>query len=69
MEIPNTEEWRFTDVRFLPIFKEYAKRINLVETINTMVNTEMDLSPGDAVLAMITLTLHKKVSKEACLPY
>jgi len=35
MEIPNTEEWRFTDVRFLPIFKEYAKRINLVETIGS----------------------------------
>lgn len=53
MEIPNTEHWRFTDVQFLPIFKEYAKRINLVETINAMADTEMDLSPGDAVLAMI----------------
>ncbi len=29
MEIPNTEGWRFTDVRFLPIVREYAKRINL----------------------------------------
>lgn len=57
MDKLKTEEWRFTDVRFLPIFKEYAKRINLVETINTMVATEMDLSPGDAVLALILDTL------------
>jgi len=57
MELPNTEEWRFTDVRFLPIFKEYAKRINLVETINAMVDTQMELSVGDVVLAMIIDTL------------
>ena len=57
MEIPNTEKWRFTDVRFLPIFKEYAKRINLVETINAMVDTQMELSMGDTVLAMIIDTL------------
>ena len=57
MEIPNTEDWRFTDVQFLPIFKEYAKRINLVETINAMADTEMELSPGDAVLAMIIDTI------------
>lgn len=57
MDIIKTEECRFTDVRFLPIFKEYAKRINLVETINTMVATEMDLPPGDAVLALILDTL------------
>ena len=24
MDIPNPEDWNFTDVRFLPIFKEYA---------------------------------------------
>ena len=36
MNIPSTGEWNFTDVKFLPILKEYAKRINLVETINTM---------------------------------
>jgi len=57
MEIPNTEEWRFTDVRFLPIFKEYAKRINLVETINAMVDTQMELSVGDVILAMVIDTL------------
>ena len=57
MEIPNTEEWRFTDVRFLPIVREYAKRINLVETVNQMVDSQMELSPGDAILAMVIDTL------------
>lgn len=57
MEIPNTEAWRFTDVRFLPIFKEYAKRINLVETIDAMVNTQRELYIGETVLAMIIDTL------------
>ncbi|WP_320042377.1 DUF4277 domain-containing protein [uncultured Desulfobacter sp.] len=57
MQIPSTEEWKFTDVRFFPIFREYAKRLNIVETINTMVDSNMDLSPGDAALAMIMDTL------------
>ncbi len=38
---------------FYPIFKEYAERINLVETINTMVPNKMNLTPGNAVLALI----------------
>jgi transposase len=57
MEMPNTEEWKFTDVKFLPIVKEYAKRLNLVETIDTIVDSQMDLSPGNAVLAMIVDTI------------
>ncbi len=57
MNIPGTEEWNFTDVKFLSIFKEYAKRINLVETINTMTDSKMELSPGDAVLGMILDTV------------
>lgn len=57
MELPSTEKWKFTDVQFLPIVKEYAKRLNLVETINSMVDSEMNLSPGDAVLAMIMDTV------------
>ena len=57
MKLPNTEKWKFTDVQFLPIVKEYAKRINLVDTINTIVETDMELSPGDAVLAMIMDTV------------
>ena len=46
-----------TDVQFLPIVKEYARRINLVETINSMVNTEMEIQPGIVVLGMVEDTL------------
>jgi hypothetical protein len=42
-----------TDVQFLPIVKEYARRINLVDTINHMVPTQMDLKPGPVILGMI----------------
>ncbi len=53
----NTEQMTFTEVRHLPIVKEYAKRLNLVETIDQMVNSQMELSPGIAVLAMVLDTL------------
>jgi len=46
-----------TDVKFLPIVKEYARRINLVETINHVVGTQMELQPGPVVLAMVLDTL------------
>ena len=46
-----------TNARHFPIVKEYAKRINLVETINHMVDTQMELEPGVAVLAMVMDTL------------
>ena len=46
-----------TNVQFLPIVKEYASRIKLVDTINHMVDTEMDLQPGKVVLAMVLDTL------------
>ncbi|HGY11592.1 MAG TPA: IS1634 family transposase, partial [Desulfobacterales bacterium] len=46
-----------TNVKFLPIVKEYARRINLVETINHVVGTQMDLQPGPVVLAMVLDTL------------
>ena len=41
----------------LPIVKEYARRLNLVETINRLVDTKMELSPGMAILAMVLDTL------------
>ena len=47
----------FTDVGHLPIVKEFAKRLNLVDTINTMVASQMQLPPGQAVLAMVLDTL------------
>lgn len=57
MEKLNTEQMTFTDVRHLPIVKQYAKRINLVETINQLVDSQMDLSPGMAILAMVLDTI------------
>ena len=47
----------YTDVGHLPIVKQFAKQINLVDTINTMVNSQMQLQPGQAVLAMVLDTL------------
>ncbi len=47
----------YTDVGHLPIIKNFAKQINLVETINTMVKSQMQLQPGQAVLAMVLDTL------------
>jgi len=57
MEKLNTEQMTFTDARHLPIVKQYAKRINLVETINRLVDSQMDLSPGLAILAMVLDTI------------
>ena len=47
----------FTEVGHLPIVKQFAKQINLVDTINTMVASQMQLPPGQAVLAMVLDTL------------
>jgi transposase len=57
MEKLNTDQMTFTDVRHLPIVKQYARRINLVETINRLVGSQMDLAPGMAILAMVLDTL------------
>ena len=46
-----------TDVQFLPIVKEYARRINLVETINSLVSTEMQIQPGIVVIGRVEDTL------------
>jgi len=47
----------FCEVGHLPIVKQFANQINLVETINTMVDSQMQLQPGEAVLAMVLDTL------------
>jgi transposase len=47
----------FSEVGHLPVVKQFAKHINLVDTINTMVNSQMQLPPGEAVLAMVLDTL------------
>jgi transposase len=46
-----------TDVKHMPIIKAYAQKIGLVETIDRMVDTQMELSPGYAVLGMVLDTL------------
>ena len=57
MQKLNTDQMTFTEARHLPIVKQYAKRLNLVETINQFVDTQMELSPGIAILAMVLDTL------------
>ncbi|WP_319525489.1 hypothetical protein [uncultured Desulfosarcina sp.] len=36
----------FSEVGHLPIIKDFAKKIELVETLDTLVDSEMELSPG-----------------------
>ena len=57
MEKIDTARMTFTDVGHLPIVKEYAKRIGLIETIDQLVDSQMDLSPGVAIFAMVLDTL------------
>ena len=51
------ENLTFSEVGHLPIVKDFAKKINLVETLDAMVDSQMDLSPGITVLAMVLDTL------------
>jgi len=48
-----TEDLTITDVRHLPIVKQFAKQIGLVDTVDAIVDTKMELSPGVTVLAMV----------------
>jgi len=57
MQLLNTEQMTITDARHMPIVKTYAKKIGLVETINQLVDTQMELSPGLAILGMVLDTL------------
>lgn len=51
------ENLTFSEVGHLPIVKDFAKKIKLVETLDAMVDSQMDLSPGITVLAMVLDTL------------
>ena len=53
MALLDTENLTITDVRHLPIVKQFAKQINLVDTVDAIVDTQMELSPGVTVLAMV----------------
>ncbi len=57
METLKTENMTFTQVQHLPIVKHYARRIKLVETVDAMVDSQMQLSAGLAVMAMVLDTL------------
>jgi len=46
-----------SEVGHLPVIKDFAKRIRLVETLDAMVDSQMELSPGITVLAMVLDTL------------
>jgi len=48
-----SQEIEVYDVYHLPIIKAYADRIDLVNTINRLVPTRMDIDPGTLVLAMV----------------
>jgi transposase len=51
------DDLTFSEVGYLPIIKDFAKKIRLVETLDAMVDSQMDLSPGITVLAMVLDTL------------
>lgn len=57
MQPLNTEQMIITDARHMPIVKAYAKKIGLVDTIDRLVDTQMELSPGMAVFGMVLDTL------------
>ena len=57
MESLLPEGLSYCDVKYLPIVKHFAQKINLVDTLDTRVHSQMELSPGIAVLAMVLDTL------------
>jgi len=57
MSQPILEEPIYTEARHLPIIKHFAKRINLVDSIERLVGSQMEISPGLTVLAMVLDTL------------
>ena len=57
MQLLDTEKMIFTDARHMLIVKAYVEKIGLVETIDRMVSTKMELNSGLAVLVMVLDTL------------
>jgi len=51
------QDIRGADVKHLPIISAYASRIGLVESIDGLLDCDMEVSPGKMVLAMILDTL------------
>jgi hypothetical protein len=57
MQQLNTDQMIITDARHMPIVKHYGGKIGVVSTIDRMVDTQMELSPGIAILAIVLDTL------------
>lgn len=57
MQPLDTHEMVISDVRHMPIVKAYAQKIGLVDTIDRMVDSQMELSPGMAIFGMVLDTL------------
>ena len=53
MNLLNSDGMQITNARFFPIIREYSKRLGIVKTINSMVDCQMDLQPGEAINAMV----------------
>ena len=53
MALLETNDLTITDVRHLPIIKQFAKQLDLIDTVDNIVDTQMELSPGVIVLAMV----------------
>ena len=53
MDLLNSGDLQITSPSFYPIAREYAKRLKITETINMMVDSQMDLPPGEAITAMV----------------
>ena len=53
----NPEEIEVSDVHHLTIMRAFAERIDLVNTINQLVPSNMEVDPGTVVLAMVLDTL------------
>ncbi|MBU1782021.1 DUF4277 domain-containing protein [bacterium] len=51
------EEIAVYKVDHLPIVRKYAEKIGVMEIINRLVSTEMEIEPGDIALGMILDTL------------
>jgi transposase len=51
------KDLEFTEVKHLPVVKHFARKLKLVDTFDTMVNSQMELAPGVTVLAMVLDTL------------
>ena len=53
MDTIDLEKLQITRAGLLPIAREYTKRLMIRETVNELVDSQMNLAPGDAICAMV----------------